>query len=520
MSKKKSAKSSKKVAAKKSPAAKAKLTVVDSLGYKLTPEQIKAQKLAVEHAKKITALQTSLRAKSLQELLDWAVSNPYDFYYALAELATRTSNPIMVELAGRRYTAKVSNYYAREGMFGGAFCQFVLQTNLYDVSWNHRFEVDSSDFSDQLKNPVSRSFSEQLKVLGLIVASDEQVKEEQDLIKEVHSLNKKPGAIIDIAGSILQKSFGFFGPPIIDRPFGTEKYPRAAIIEPSLELASQDTYYDDEQVADTGSPFLRVFSLDLKQYVFVDVRDVKEHKFQESMLDKLVLPAEMKAVLTSVFDSKDVFGDLFNGRHGGMIMLANGSAGTGKTLSAEVFAEKTKRPLYVLEMGELGVNLDRVEQSLQVIFARAARWNAVLLFDEVDIFLSKRTEHDLERNAIVGVFLRLLDQYRGMLFLTTNRADVIDPAFASRITLRLDYPELNAESRKEVWQNMFKAAGLSLFGGIVDGNFDEIAKEKLNGRQIRNVVRLLKAVSPTDVVDVDAVKKYMKFSPRTEDNKN
>lgn len=36
----------------------------------------------------------------------------------------------------------------------------------------------------------------------------------------------------------------------------------------------------------------------------------------------------------------------------------------------------------------------------------ATVWKAVLLIDEADIFLQKRATSDIERNALVGVFLR------------------------------------------------------------------------------------------------------------------
>jgi len=75
------------------------------------------------------------------------------------------------------------------------------------------------------------------------------------------------------------------------------------------------------------------------------------------------------------------------------------------------------------------------------VFARVTRWNAVLQFDECEIFLSKRGQ-DLERSAIVGIFLRLLDYYEGILFLTSNRPEVIDEAILSRVMLRLTYPGL------------------------------------------------------------------------------
>lgn len=63
----------------------------------------------------------------------------------------------------------------------------------------------------------------------------------------------------------------------------------------------------------------------------------------------------------------------------------------------------------------------------------SATWRAVLLIDEADVFLERRSPHDINGNAIVGVFLRVLEYCTGILFLTSNRVTTIDEAFRSRI---------------------------------------------------------------------------------------
>ena len=284
-----------------------------------------------------------------------------------------------------------------------------------------------------------------------------------------------------------------------------EKYVRLNV-EDELEIGQNNQHRGNGDQHEL--PFVRAFSVDLKKYVYAHVDAVKEHPWAEDARGRLCLPDDMHSILNSIFDtpSEMMFGDMFLGRHGGMVVLANGPTGTGKTLTAEVFAEHTHRPLYIMEMGELGTNLSSVEENLQRIFARASRWNAVLLFDECDVFLAKREETNLERSAIVGVFLRLLDRYEGMFFLTSNRGDVIDPAFKGRITLKLDYPELEPARRAQIWKNMLKAASLS-----VDGDFQPVAEEPLNGRQIRNQVRLLKIMHPKGGLSIADVMKSLRY---------
>ncbi|KAJ7705121.1 P-loop containing nucleoside triphosphate hydrolase protein, partial [Mycena olivaceomarginata] len=127
--------------------------------------------------------------------------------------------------------------------------------------------------------------------------------------------------------------------------------------------------------------------------------------------------------------------------------------GVGKTLTAECIAECTRRPLYVVSSGDLGTSASNLEHELTRILDLAHTWRAVLLIDEADVFLEKRTLTDVHRNALVSVFLRLLEYYEGILFLTTNRVNTFDPAFQSRIHMALKYENLEAQARKRLWKD-------------------------------------------------------------------
>lgn len=68
------------------------------------------------------------------------------------------------------------------------------------------------------------------------------------------------------------------------------------------------------------------------------------------------------------------------------------------------------------------------------------------------VFLQERNKDDLVRNAVVSVFLRVLEYYSGILFLTTNRVGIMDQAFRSRIHLSLYYPALGKKASLKVWK--------------------------------------------------------------------
>jgi SpoVK/Ycf46/Vps4 family AAA+-type ATPase len=143
-----------------------------------------------------------------------------------------------------------------------------------------------------------------------------------------------------------------------------------------------------------------------------------------------------------------------------------------------------RAPLFMMSAGDLGINPDQVEEKLTNILEMISKWNAVLLLDECDVFLEARSTHDLERNKLVSIFLRVLEYYEGLLFLTTNRVDNIDAAFQSRIHISLAYPDLTAESRKSIWENFLQGQA-----GWEDKDLEELASVELNGRQIKNVLK-------------------------------
>ncbi|KAL8849320.1 MAG: hypothetical protein Q9221_005671 [Calogaya cf. arnoldii] len=172
----------------------------------------------------------------------------------------------------------------------------------------------------------------------------------------------------------------------------------------------------------------------------------------------------------------------------GMIMLLSGPPGVGKTLTAESVAENMRAPLYMMSAGDLGLDSSNVESSLSNVLEMSTKWNAVLLLDEADVFLEQRSAHDLERNKLVSIFLRMLEYYEGILFLTTNRVDNIDAAFQSRIHISMQYNDLSTSSRRHVWTN-FLSAGGNRVHGFSDADLDRLAEYEMNGREIKNVLK-------------------------------
>lgn len=446
--------------------------------------------------------------KFTPEIFDQQVSSLEELEVAL-HLIFNVEKPLLkIQLGKHKYPIKIARLSLQHSFFGS----YVWMTASYcvcDFSSERRWSIRRDHLVDPITNKY-RTLREVLSNLKIFEFTEEDAAAYDKKVSKANTLFNKVGTVIDVHGLVLIQDSSFWGSGLLEMQLGNHGRSCQGIIENVAETQNTD---DEDDRADSAEwPFVRVFSLDLKSYVYVDVDDFTEHEFNREMRNKLVLPEEMKQVLYSVFDANETFKDIFSDRNGGMVILTNGPSGVGKTLTAEVFAEYAGRPLYVMEMGELGTNLDSVEENLQKIFHRAGRWNAVLLFDEADIFMAKRVETDLERSAIVGVFLRLLDRYQGMFFLTTNRAEVIDPAFQSRVTLALEYPSLTHTTRAKIWGHMLEAAGFDCDPSVIDAVSEA---HDINGRQIRNQVRLLRVLFPKEkVLSRDMFEKSLKYVAR------
>ena len=112
---------------------------------------------------------------------------------------------------------------------------------------------------------------------------------------------------------------------------------------------------------------------------------------------------------------------------------------------------------------------------------------------------------DVSRNALMSVFLRVLEYYSGILFFTTNRVGAIDEAFKSRNQLSLYYPALSKEYTINIWD--MNLTRMKRSGRDIDFKKEKIIKyanqygeddNRWNGRQIRNAFQTAIALAEYD----------------------
>ncbi|KAK7432423.1 hypothetical protein QQZ08_000985 [Neonectria magnoliae] len=289
-------------------------------------------------------------------------------------------------------------------------------------------------------------------------------------------------------------------------------------IEPITEDSTFDSDSENDSTSDDGDivdrtrpplteeqlimtyPIVRGYALKNKRWMEFFIDDVAEVNFNGQAFSSLVLPEDQKELILAFAQSqvkyKDAFDDIISGKGKGIIMLLSGGPGIGKTLTAESVAEEMKVPLYIMSAGDLGTEADEVEDNLGHILEMVANWNAVLLLDECDVFLEARCANDIARNRIVSIFLRTLEYYEGILFLTTNRVRNMDPAFQSRIHMSLEYPALDSAARETVWRGFLgrtvnldaKVEGETAHA-VTEDEIKALAALDLNGRQIKNTLK-------------------------------
>ena len=214
--------------------------------------------------------------------------------------------------------------------------------------------------------------------------------------------------------------------------------------------------------------FILTFHLELHHHVWVHVDDMRPYVYQPALKQKLILPPEQTDLIDILTAEMDMLmDDIIEGKSGGTTVLCAGPAGVGKTLTAEVYSEIIKRPLYRVHSGQLGLNVAEMEKTLKETLIRAQRWGAVMLIDEADVYIKKRADN-LASNAVVGVFLRVLEYFNGLLFLTTNRVDDIDEAIISRCIAMIRYHAPDHADRCKIWRVMTEQFALPVEAALID----------------------------------------------------
>ena len=234
--------------------------------------------------------------------------------------------------------------------------------------------------------------------------------------------------------------------------------------------------------------YVCLFHLEWHRKIWVHVQHMTEYRYQPELRDKLVLPNHHRDLIDILTSKMSVFvQDFVPGKSGGTTILCQGAPGLGKTLTAEIYSEVVGKPLYRVHSGQLGTTAASVGATLSGILQRAARWDAILLLDEADVYIRRR-DNDLEHNAIVAEFLRTLEYFNGLLFMTTNRIDDVDDAILSRCIAKIQYETPPKPDAIRLWKLLAEQSGADLTDDLIEALTS--AYPKASGRDVKELLKL------------------------------
>ncbi|KAJ6563355.1 P-loop containing nucleoside triphosphate hydrolase protein [Mycena vulgaris] len=269
----------------------------------------------------------------------------------------------------------------------------------------------------------------------------------------------------------------------------------------------EDLKEDDHLLA---TPIVYGFSLTAKRWFKFNVECVTDIEWNDDAFDQRAIHPDRKILVrglvkthASLKEERSV-DDFVAGKGSGLIMNLFGPPGVGKTLTVAATSEHKssrahsylRKPLYVVSAGDLGTNHSSFDGALTKIFSLVPVWDAVVFIDEADAFLEERGTADVKRIAMIAVFLRQLEYFQGILFLTTNHVKQFDVTFQSRIHLSLRYNDLPRAEKEDLWRAFWEKPRTTESVHTLSGEqLEALSSRNLNGRQIKNIVKLAVALA-------------------------
>lgn len=226
--------------------------------------------------------------------------------------------------------------------------------------------------------------------------------------------------------------------------------------------------------------------------------EAEHQKVAEHGLESLVLPKKVIEQIEALIEfekaSKVLFGQWgFDGKSfytQGTSAIFYGPPGTGKTFAAEAIAYELGRPIRIINTSAiLSMWVGETSKNIENVFKEAEGIEAILVFDDAESLFGRRTDirdsTDRYANIDVSVLLYHLENYKGVVILTTNRIDMIDEAFFRRFRFTIEFTVPDKNLRRILWEKLLPSK-LPLSGDV---NLDLLAERYLfTGGQIRNTI--------------------------------
>ena len=371
------------------------------------------------------------------------------------------------------YTIKELRYYAIDNHNDYAHIKVHTVINSKHSTNNGHFSIDMDDFRENAKDPYeilkSKGYFFETPALYKQYRADEKDYNEKALWQNLQVLSDGKKYIND---NVFHSK---------------ENY--------SMHRRVCSTFDSNAELTEVPTEFI-IYAYDLEKHThtWLNTRSVELYKYNPNISEKLILPEEHKDLINILLsdDIQEIGGDIIENKGRGTLILTKGKAGLGKTVTSEIYSEKKELPLYSVHSGQLGTNGDQIETKLREIFKNTERWGCILLIDEADVYIRTR-DNDVNHNAIVATFLRTMEYYSGILFMTTNRVDDVDEAIESRCTAILKYDMPSKDMANQLWNLFIKQYQLKIKKGTVEELVEKMGE--MSGRDIKNITLLVSKYS-------------------------
>jgi hypothetical protein len=176
----------------------------------------------------------------------------------------------------------------------------------------------------------------------------------------------------------------------------------------------------------------------------------------------------------------------------GLKILFYGKPGTGKTQIATILGKELGRQVYRIDLSQIvSKYIGETEKNLSKIFDVAEYRGWILFFDEGDALFGKRTSvnssNDRYANQEVAYLLQRIEDFAGIVILSTNLKDNIDTAFLRRFQIITEFALPDRKQRSQIWQKLLKEMGKGKVN-LKEEDYIELSKTELSGGAITNIV--------------------------------
>lgn len=191
------------------------------------------------------------------------------------------------------------------------------------------------------------------------------------------------------------------------------------------------------------------------------------HKKVTQTLADLIVPQETREDIEEMFTAAKQRANVlhnwgFNQKMStgkGIVALFSGDPGVGKTLCATILANEMDQQLFQIAIPRVVSKwIGETEKNIEKIFETAKASHGILLFDEADSLFASRTKVDssVDRysNMATNMLLQEIENFEGIVILTTNLEKNIDKAFQRRIGFKIHFPFPEAEFRARIWKTL------------------------------------------------------------------